>query len=84
MEKVAVDGDRPALAAALRGAHASAPLRALGIISYPIYAFLSRQGDLFVPAMDTLAFPPTRQSGMVTRAVRWGSQRMFGLRAPAR
>jgi uncharacterized protein (DUF362 family) len=82
--KVAVDGDRPALATALRGAHASAPLRALGIISYPIYAFLSRQGDLFVPEMDTLAFPPTGCTGTVTRAVRWGSQRMFGLRAPGR
>ena len=78
-----VDGTRPRLAAELRGAHASAPLRALGTMSYPIYVYLSNRGALFVPAMDTGAFPSVEDAGVVTRAVRWSSQRAFGLRAPA-
>ena len=81
---VTVDGVRPPLGAALRGAHASAPLRTLGTISYPIYAYLSNRGELFVPQMDTAAFPPLERAGAMTRAVRWSSQRAFGLRAPAR
>jgi len=75
-----VDGERPELGRELRGAHASAVLRALGTLSYPIYVYLSNRGELFVPAMDTVAFPPTKHAGAVTRAVRWGSQRAFGLR----
>jgi hypothetical protein len=80
----AVDGERPALGRELRGAHASAALRVLGTLSYPIYVYLSNRGELFVPAMDTVAFPPTTHAGVVTRAVRWGSQRAFGLRAGTR
>lgn len=83
VQPVTVDGDRPPLHTALRGAHASAPLRALGTLSYPIYAYLSNRGELFVPAMDVGAFPPIEPAGPVTRAVRWSSQRAFGLRAPA-
>jgi hypothetical protein len=33
--------------------------------------------------MDTEAFPPSAHSTAPTRAVRWLSQRAFGLRAPA-
>ena len=76
-----VDGERPDLGSELRGAHSSAVLRALGTLSYPIYVYLSNHGELFVPAMDTVAFPPTKPAGAVTRAVRWGAQRAFGLRA---
>ncbi len=79
-----VDGSRPRLDRELRGAHASALLRGLGTISYPVYMYLSNRGELFVPAMDTAAFPPTVSSGAATRAVRWLSQRAFGLRPPAR
>jgi uncharacterized protein (DUF362 family) len=79
---VAVDGARPPLGAQLRGAHSSALLRGLGTMSYPIYMYLSNRGELFVPAMDTAAFPPTARAGDVTRGVRWLSQRAFGLRAP--
>ncbi len=81
---VAVDGVRPRLGRELRGAHASALLRGLGTISYPVYVYLSNRGELFVPAMDTTAFPPTVRPGAATRSVRWLSQRAFGLRAPAR
>jgi hypothetical protein len=45
--------------------------------------YLSNRGELFVPAMDTAAFPPLRPSGALTRSVRWLSQRAFGLRPPA-
>jgi uncharacterized protein (DUF362 family) len=79
-----VDGERPPLRRMLRGAHASAVLRGLGAVSYPVYMYLSNRGDLFVPAMDLAAFPPTSRPGTPTRAVRWLSQRAFGLRAPAR
>jgi hypothetical protein len=79
---VTVDGPRPPLGRQLRGAHASALLRGLGTISYPVYMYLSNRGELFVPAMDTAAFPPLRRCGPATRSVRWLSQRAFGLRAP--
>jgi uncharacterized protein (DUF362 family) len=79
---VAVDGTRPPLGAELRGAHASRVLRGLGTLSYPIYVYLSRDGDLFVPQMDTAAFPPAPQAGRPTRLVRWAAQRAFGLRPP--
>ena len=79
-----VDGERPRLGEKLRGAHASALLRGLGTVSYPIYMYLSNRGELFVPAMDLAAFPPTIRPGAATRGVRWLSQRAFGLRAPAR
>jgi Domain of unknown function (DUF362) len=81
---VTVDGPRPPLGRQLRGAHSSALLRGLGTISYPIYMYLSNRGELFVPDMDTAAFPPLRRCGTATRSVRWLSQRAFGLRAPAR
>jgi uncharacterized protein (DUF362 family) len=80
---VAVDGTRPPLGAELRGAHASRVLRGLGTLSYPIYVYLSRDGDLFVPRMDTAAFPPAPPAGRSTRLVRWAAQRAFGLRPPA-
>ncbi len=79
---VPVDGTRPPLRSELRGAHASAPLRALGLVGYPVYVYLSNRGELFVPAMDETAFPPTGRAGPLTRAVRWSAQRAFGLRAP--
>jgi uncharacterized protein (DUF362 family) len=78
-----VDGARPPLSRRLRGAHASAPLRVLGTVSYPIYVYLSRRGELFVPAMDTTAFPPSPRASFPIRAVRWAAQRAFGLRPPS-
>jgi uncharacterized protein (DUF362 family) len=81
---LSVDGERPPLRQKLRGAHASALLRGLGAVSYPIYMYLSNRGELFVPAMDLAAFPLTTRPSAATRGVRWLSQRAFGLRAPAR
>ncbi len=78
-----VDGVRPLLHDELRGAHRSTALRALGTVSYPIYMYLSNHGEVFVPEMDTNAFPPSVPTGSVTTAVRWTAQRAFGLRAPA-
>jgi uncharacterized protein (DUF362 family) len=80
---VVVDGRRPDLRHALRGAHASRPVRALGLLSDPVYAYMSKGGQLFVPALDTSTFPPLRPIGPALRAVQWASQRAFGIRAPA-
>jgi uncharacterized protein (DUF362 family) len=79
----AVDGPQAPLRRQLRGAHSSALLHGLATVSYPVYVYLSNRGELFVPAMDTVAFPPSAPCGAPTRAVRWLSQRAFGLRAPA-
>ena len=78
-----VDGSRPNLHDELRGAHRSVALRALGTLSYPVYLYLSNHGEVFVPEMDTVAFPPSGPTGPVTKAVRWSAQRAFGLRPPA-
>jgi uncharacterized protein (DUF362 family) len=83
-EEIGVDGARPDLHAELRGAHASTALRMLGTASYPIYMSLSNHGELFVPEMDQVAFPPSGRVGVGTRVVRWGAQRAFGLRTPGR
>ena len=79
----AVDGPAAPLRQQLRGAHSSSLLRGLATVSYPVYVYLSNRGELFVPAMDTATFPPLARSSAPTRAVRWLSQRAFGLRAPA-
>jgi uncharacterized protein (DUF362 family) len=79
----AVDGPQAPLRQLLRGAHSSSLLRGLAAVSYPVYMYLSNRGELFVPAMDTVAFPPSVHASAPTRAVRWLSQRAFGLRAPA-
>ena len=81
---IPADGERPCLHDELRGAHASTPLRLLGTASYPIYMSLSNHGELFVPEMDSSAFPADGRVGIATRVVRWGAQRVFGLRAGAR
>jgi uncharacterized protein (DUF362 family) len=77
-----VDGPQAPLRQQLRGAHSSRLLRGLSTVSYPVYMYLSNRGELFVPAMDTTAFPPSAPASPATRAVRWLSQRAFGLRAP--
>jgi hypothetical protein len=56
-------------------------LRALGRVSYPIYVYLSKNGELFVPAFDTAAFPPSQPVGPITRGIRRAAQLAFGLRA---
>ncbi len=48
----------------------------------PIYFHLSGKGRLFVPEMDTDAFPPTDDPGIVIRSVRKAAQMVFGLHPP--
>jgi uncharacterized protein (DUF362 family) len=79
---IEVDGRRPNLADELRGAHASRLVRGLGMMSDPVYVYLSSGGQVFVPAFDLVSFPPLRSVGPAVRAVQWATQRAFGLRAP--
>ena len=81
---VPVDGERPNLHGELRGAHRSLLWRAIGLLSDPIYMYLSEGGKVFVPEFDPAAFPPLQPVGPFTRAVQWATQRAFGLWAPGR
>jgi hypothetical protein len=80
---VEVDGTRPDLGDQLRGAHASRTIRALGLLSDPIYTYLSSAGRVFVPGLDTVSFPPLRPIGPALRTFQRATQRVFGIRAPA-
>ena len=42
----------------------------LSLIAYPVYQFASRRGAAFVPAIDTLAFPPLRRDPPLARGYR--------------
>jgi hypothetical protein len=53
--------------------------RLVSWLGSPVYTYASRHGELFVPAIDTAAFPPIRPPGPFVRAVRWSTQRAFGL-----
>jgi uncharacterized protein (DUF362 family) len=79
---VRVDGDRPQLGRQLRGAHNSRLLRGLGAVSYPVYVYLSDNGELFVPAFDASSFPPLRPIPPVVGLVQKAAQKAFGIRAP--
>jgi hypothetical protein len=63
----------------LRRPQASPWSRLVAWLGSPVYTYASRHGELFVPAMDTRAFPPSPPPGLLTRAVRWSTQRAFGL-----
>ena len=81
-QHVAVDGERPDLHRELRGAHASPWWRALGLLSDPVYVYLSQGGRVFVPALDAAAFPSRQPIGAGLRALQWATQRAFGLWPP--
>jgi len=49
-------------------------------LTYPVYVYLSGEGRLFVPAMDTTAFPPVGRDGPGVRLLRRAAQRSLGLR----
>jgi hypothetical protein len=66
----------------LRRPQATPWSRLVARLGSPVYTYASRHGELFVPALDTAAFPPTPPPGPVTRAVRWSAQRAFGLHPP--
>ena len=80
---VEVDGRRADLRHELRGAHASRPVRALGMLSGLVYIYMSNAGRIFVPELDPSFFPPLRPVGPALRTVQWATQRAFGIRAPA-
>jgi hypothetical protein len=48
-----------------------------------VYTYLSRGGEVFVPAFDTAAFPPLLAAGPMLRLVQRSSQLAFGLHAPS-
>ncbi|HEV7762042.1 MAG TPA: DUF362 domain-containing protein [Acidimicrobiales bacterium] len=66
----------------LRRPQATPWSRLVARLGSPVYTYASRHGELFVPALDTDAFPPSPPPGPVTRAVRWSAQRAFGLHPP--
>lgn len=67
----------------LRGPHRSRVYRALGAIGVPIYMYVSRDGELFVPPFDEVAFPDSMRPPLPTRIVRRAAQQVFGIRPPA-
>jgi hypothetical protein len=52
----------------------------LSILAYPVYEHGSGRGALFVPEMDTRAFPPLGRVGSLLRTGRRGIQTLLGLR----
>lgn len=56
--------------------------RLVSALAAPVYLNLSLRGALFVPEMDTAAFPPIDSPSWFVRSVRRASQRVFGLRPP--
>jgi hypothetical protein len=80
---VEVDGPRPDLGHQLRGAHASHLIRALGLLSDPVYTYFSNAGRVFVPELDTSSFPPLRPIGPALLTFQRVTQRIFGIRPPA-
>ncbi|GIE36925.1 hypothetical protein Ait01nite_099700 [Actinoplanes italicus] len=83
LRPVTVHGDAGPIVADLRLPGRFGPRRMLAWMASPIYVHASRSGEVFVPAMDTDAFPPLRRAGAGTRFVRWATQRVFGLRPPS-
>lgn len=65
-----------------RAPHRNLWYRFISASAAPIYFHLSGRGRLFVPEMDTEAFPPIDDPGWFVRMVRWGSQQLFGLHPP--
>lgn len=78
----AVHGDTGPITADLRLPHGTWTRRLFAKASYPIYLHLSRHGERFTPEMDEEAFPPLRRASASTRAIRWVTRRVFGLRPP--
>jgi hypothetical protein len=56
----------------------------LSLVSMPIYRYGSCRGALFVPEMDTEAFPPHAPEPRRLQLARRAVQRLLGLRFPRR
>jgi uncharacterized protein (DUF362 family) len=52
----------------------------LSLLAYPVYEYASGRGALFVPEMDSVAFPPISNESWSLRAGRRILQRLLGLR----
>jgi uncharacterized protein (DUF362 family) len=79
-----VEGAPGPFAARLRLPASTAWSRLVARLGTPVYTYASRRGELFVPAMDVVAFPPAPTPSLVTRAVRRAVQRAFGLHPSSR
>jgi uncharacterized protein (DUF362 family) len=82
LRPVRVHGDAGPITADLRLPGRFGLRRVLARVASPVYVYASRSGEVFVPAMDTEAFPPLRRAGIGTRLVRSVTQQVFGLRPP--
>jgi uncharacterized protein (DUF362 family) len=56
--------------------------RLVSALSYPVYTYASRHGQLFVPRFDRQAFPELSPPSRATQVVRFLTQSMFGLHPP--
>jgi Domain of unknown function (DUF362) len=65
-----------------RAPYGSLWYRLVAATAAPVYFHLSRNGSLFVPAMDEAAFPPIGRVRLPTRLFRRIAQRVFGLHPP--
>ena len=72
----------PGLLENFRAPQKSIWYRFISATAAPIYFHLSGRGNLFVPAMDTDAFPPLTPPSLPVQAVRSAAQRLFGLHPP--
>jgi uncharacterized protein (DUF362 family) len=78
-----VRGERGPIDASFRRPWESRWFRLVSALSYPVYIYASRHGRLFVPRFDRQAFPELSPPGKGTRAIRFLTQRMFGLHPPS-
>lgn len=72
----------PGLLENFRAPQKSIWYRFISATAAPVYFHLSGRGRLFVPAVDTVAFPSTDAPGLFVRTVRRAAQRLFGLHPP--
>jgi uncharacterized protein (DUF362 family) len=63
-----------------RGPYHSELSTLMSLMAFPVYVLGSGRGALFVPPMDTVAFPPARRVGPVLAIGRRCVQRLVGLR----
>ena len=75
-----VGSDHPI--AGWRGPYGNVWHALLSLMAWPVYVWGSGRGTLFVPEMDSEAFPQVRPPGVLLRMKRWLVRRLLGLRLP--
>jgi uncharacterized protein (DUF362 family) len=63
-----------------RGPYTNEWTTLLSLLAFPVYQFASGRGKLFVPEMDTSAFPPLNREGVGVRIARRALQWLLGVR----